>query len=227
MNRWIATSAALACAVSLQAQTTMPRASASPMYMNAEVVRADVSGRTLTFRGTGGATKLAAEGDAVASLSGLKAGDQVILAYADAPSGRRITGIRPTTPSRAASLPVLAVAAVPVVQAAVPVSAATFEGSASVVAVRAGQVDRAWTTYRGFCVKGTDRVNARGREWFALLDGSMPRPTDDGCGTRYDEVAAVAKDFETQLDKLRANAAEAGVLPGALRETLQRYNIDL
>ena len=59
------------------------------------------------------------------------------------------------------------------------------------------------------------------------LDGSMPRPTDDTCGKSYDTVATVAKDFQGQLDKLRATAVAAGVLPGDLRDTLQRYNIDL
>ena len=60
-----------------------------------------------------------------------------------------------------------------------------------------------------------------------MLDGSLPRPTDDTCGKSYDTVAAVAKDFESQLEKLRAVAVVAGVLPGDLRDTLQRYNIDL
>ena len=103
----------------------------------------------------------------------------------------------------------------------------TFDGSASAVAATAGQVDRAWATHRQLCVKGTEPVNARGREWFAMLDGSMPRPTDDTCGKSYDTVATVARDFKVQLDKLHETAVASGVLPGELRDTLQRYNIDL
>ncbi|MET0556152.1 MAG: hypothetical protein ABW221_24140 [Vicinamibacteria bacterium] len=228
MSRWIGTIAVLACTAQLQAQT--PSVSASPMYMNAEVVRVDTSAKTLTFRGTGGQSVLAAEGSAVESLAGLKAGDKVILTYRDAPSasGRRITGIRPTTESAApvsaavdrtpAPLP----AAVPA-----PAPASSFDGSASAVAALAGQVDRVWATHRQLCVKGTGPANARGREWFAMLDGSMPRPTDDTCGKSYDTVASAAADFKTQLDKLRATATAAGVLPGDLRDTLQRHNIDL
>jgi hypothetical protein len=229
MSRWIGTIAALACAAQLEAQT--PSTSASPMYMNAEVVRVDPSARTLTFRGAGaGQSTLTAEGSAVTSLAGLKAGDKVILTYRDAPSsgGRRITGIRPTSESAAAPAP--APAAPASVAAPAPVTrpaTGAFDGSASAVAATAGQVDRAWATHRQLCVKGTEPVNARGREWFALLDGSMPRPTDDTCGKSYDTVATVANDFKAQLDKLRATATASGVLPGELRDTLQRYNIDL
>jgi hypothetical protein len=226
MNRWIATVAALACAAGLRAQAPQ----ASPMYTNAEVVRVDTRARTLTYRGTSGpVVAAAAEGEAVASLAGLKRGDRVILTYRDAPSasGRRITGIRPTTEARA-----LAPSAREAVETA-PVAAASrpgpgsFDASAFGVAATAGQVDRAWANHRQLCVTREEPVNARGREWFGLLDGSLPRPTDDTCGTSFDAVAAVARDFEAQLEKLRATARDAGVLPGDLRDTLLRYNIDL
>jgi hypothetical protein len=221
------TVAVLACTQQLQAQT--PQAVASPMYMNAEVVRVNASAGTLTFRGTGGQAVLVTEGEATSSLAGLKRGDKVILTYRDAPaaSGRRITGIRPTTPAAAPATVHAAVAAVPVAAPAPP-ARGSFDGSAFAVAATAGQVDRAWATHRQRCVtQGDAPVNARGREWFAVLDGSMPRPTDDTCGQSYDEVATAARDFESQLDKLRTIAVDAGVLPGDLRDTLQRYNIDL
>jgi hypothetical protein len=227
MSRWIGTIGVLALAAQLQAQTP----SASPMYMNAEVVRVDASAKTLTFRGTSGQSVLAAEGSAVASLAGLKAGDKVILTYRDAPSasGRRITDIRPTSESDAAPVTAAAdrVQAAPAAVAALSPVASSVDGSASAVAAIAGQVDRVWATHRQLCVKGTGPANARGREWFAMLDGSMPRPTDDTCGKSYDTVATAATDFKAQLDKLRATAVAAGVLPGDLRDTLQRYNIDL
>ena len=40
-------------------------------------------------------------------------------------------------------------------------------------------------------------------------------------------MATAAREFETHLDRLRTLAVDAGVLPGDLRDTLQRYNIDL
>src|SRR5688572_2714195 len=225
MTRWIVTAAVLGCAAQLQAQT--PQAVASPMYMNAEVVKVNASARTLTFRGTGGQAVLLTEGEAVSSLAGLKRGDKVILAYREAPgaAGRRITSIRPTTASLAPAARAVAVPAS--VPAPAPLARGSFDGSAFSVAATAGQVDRLWVTYRQLCITRDEPVNARGREWFAVLDGSMPRPTDDTCGTNYDAVATAAKDFEAQLDKLRAAAIDAGVLPGDLRETLLRYNIDL
>jgi hypothetical protein len=102
-----------------------------------------------------------------------------------------------------------------------------FDASAFGLAATAGQVDRAWATHRQLCVTRDEPVNARGREWFGLLDGSLSRPTDDTCGTSFDAVAGVARSFEAQLEKLRETARDAGVLPGDLRDTLLRYNVDL
>lgn len=226
MSRWMVTVAVLACTQQLQAQT--PQAVASPMYMNAEVVRVNAAAGTLTFRGTGGQAVLATEGEASSSLAGLKKGDKVILTYRDAPAaaGRRITSIRPTTESAAPAVARAVVAPAPVAAPARP-RGGSFDSSAFGVAATAGQVDRAWANYRQLCITKDAPVNARGREWFAMLDGSMPRPTDDTCGKSYDTVATAATDFKAQLDKLRATAVAAGVLPGDLRDTLQRYNIDL
>ncbi len=227
MNRWILTAALLTGSVELQAQT--PQAAASPMYVNAEVVRANAAAGTLTFRGAGGQAVLATEGEASSSLPSLRRGDKVIIAYRETPgaTGPRITSIRPTTES-AAPAAAARVVTEPAPAAALPRPArGSFDGSAFAVAATASQVDRAWATYRQLCVTQEGPVNARGREWFAVLDGSLPRPTDDTCGTSYDAVAAAARDFEAQLDKLRSTAADAGLLPGDLRDTLQRYNIDL
>jgi hypothetical protein len=223
MSRWILTVAVVGCTAEMQAQT--PQAVASPMYMNAEVVKVNASAGTLTFRAAGGQAVLATEGEAVSRLAALKRGDKVILAYREAPgAGRRITSIRPTTESTAPAA--RAVVAPAEVAAPVP-SRGSFDGSAFAVAATAGQVDRLWATYRQLCITRDEPVNARGREWFGVLDGSMPRPTDDTCGTSYDAVATAADDFQAQLDKLRSIAADAGVLPGDLRDTLLRYNIDL
>jgi hypothetical protein len=226
MSRWIGTFAALACAAQLQAQTGTPQASASPTYLNAEVVRADAGARTLRFRAQGGESVLTVDGAAAATLSDLKAGDKVIVTYRDAAraADRRITDIRPMSASSAAPAPIGAPVAAAV--AAAPVAPA-FDASAAGLAVTASQVDREWATYRRLCITKTEPVNARGREWFGILDGSLSQPTDDDCGKRYEQVATAANDFKAQLDKLRATAQAAGILPGALRETLIRHNLDL
>lgn len=102
-----------------------------------------------------------------------------------------------------------------------------FDAAVAVIAATASQVDRAWAAHRTLCVDGTEPVNARGREWFAILDGSMPQPTDGQCGQSYAEVARVAAQFKAQLDTARETARRSDVLPGDMRESLQRYNVDL
>lgn len=102
-----------------------------------------------------------------------------------------------------------------------------FDAAVAVIAATASQVDRAWAAHRQLCVEGTEPVNARGREWFGVLDGSMPPPTEGQCGQSYAEVARLANAFKAQLDTARETARRSDVLPGDMRESLQRYNIDL
>ena len=102
-----------------------------------------------------------------------------------------------------------------------------FDAAVAVIAATASQVDRAWAAHRTLCVEGTAPVNALGREWFAVLDGSMPQPTEGQCGQSYAEVARLANQFKAQLDTARETARRSEVLPGDMRESLQRYNVDL
>jgi hypothetical protein len=78
----------------------------APTFVNAEVVRVDPSGRTITFRSGSGDTVLRVEGDAISGLAGLHAGDQVMLGYRvdsrDGQSTRIVTNIRPVAPTAAA-----------------------------------------------------------------------------------------------------------------------------
>jgi hypothetical protein len=102
-----------------------------------------------------------------------------------------------------------------------------FDAAVAVIAATASQVDRAWAAHRSLCVEGTAPVNARGREWFAVLDGSMPAPTEGQCSQSYAEVARLANQFKAQLETARETARRSDVLPGDMRESLQRYNVDL
>jgi hypothetical protein len=157
MSRWIGTFAALACAAQLQAQNGTPQPSASPTYMNAEVVRADAGARTLRLRGQGGESVLTVDDAAAATLSDLKAGDKVIVTYRDAAraADRRITDIRPMSASSAAPAPAPISAPVAAGAAVAPMAPA-FDASAASLAVTASQVDRAWATYRQLCVTKTE-----------------------------------------------------------------------
>lgn len=102
-----------------------------------------------------------------------------------------------------------------------------FDMAAAVLAVRAAEVDRAWAAYRGACVTSTLPVNNRGREWFGVVDGSLIAPTEDVCEASYNEVARLAQGLEAALDSARDTARRADVLPGRMREALERYNLDL
>jgi hypothetical protein len=102
-----------------------------------------------------------------------------------------------------------------------------FDAAVAVIAATASQVDRAWAAHRTLCVERTDPVNALGREWFGILNGTMPTPTEGQCSQSYAEVARLAAQFKAQLDTARETARRSDVLPGDMRESLQRYNVDL
>jgi hypothetical protein len=102
-----------------------------------------------------------------------------------------------------------------------------FDAAVAVIAATASQVDRAWAAHRALCVEGTEPVNALGREWFGILNGTLPPPTEGQCSQSYAEVARVAAQFKAQLDTARETARRSDVLPGDIRESLQRYNVDL
>jgi hypothetical protein len=97
----------------------------------------------------------------------------------------------------------------------------------AVLAARAAEVDRAWIAYRSGCAGSTVPLNNRAREWFGVLDGSIIAPTDDVCEASYNEVARLAQGFQATLDNARDTARRADVLPGRMREILQRYDLDL
>ena len=102
-----------------------------------------------------------------------------------------------------------------------------FDMAVAVVAARASEVDRAWVAYRSQCVASTVPLNNRAREWFAVLDGSLIGPTEDVCESSYNEVARLAQGIQASLDMARDTARRADVLPGRMRDVLQRYNLDL
>jgi hypothetical protein len=102
-----------------------------------------------------------------------------------------------------------------------------FDLAVAALAARAAEVDRAWAAFRSGCNTSTAPMNNRSREWFGVLDGSIPAPTEDVCEQSYNEVASLAKGLEVSLDSARDTARQADVLPGRMRDVLQRYNLDI
>ncbi len=70
-----------------------------PTFMNANVVRVDPAGRTITVRADNKDTVLVVEGEGVFALSRLRPGDQVMLGYRLDGSRRVVTNVREVVPS--------------------------------------------------------------------------------------------------------------------------------
>ena len=101
----VLTLAGAAFAQQTQVYTPAGSDSSVPTFMNAEVVRVDPSGRTITVRAEGRDAVFAVEGEGLTTLSRLHAGDQVMVGYrADTRDGRAmriVTNIREVIPAPA------------------------------------------------------------------------------------------------------------------------------
>ena len=102
-----------------------------------------------------------------------------------------------------------------------------FDMAIAVIAIKAAELDRAWSAYRTNCSGTTLPQDNRSREWFGLLDGTIDKPKDNMCEQSFDEVSRLADALKAQLDTASDSARRADVLPGRMREVLQRYNLDI
>jgi hypothetical protein len=105
-----------------------------------------------------------------------------------------------------------------------------FQAAVSVLALKANEIDSLWFAYKDLCLGGTTPAGATtttGREWFVLLGGnSIQQPNDDACRQRLADLTRAAELFDQQLDVARDAARRADVLPGTMREILQRNRLD-
>ena len=115
------------------------------------------------------------------------------------------------------------------------VPALDYENNVRVLAARANQIDGTWTRYRGLCLGTASSTSAtaanieasgRDRGWFAVLDNSLPVPTEDQCRQLLSEMTKVAMDWRDQMTGAESAARAYDVLPGQMRETRQRYRVD-
>jgi hypothetical protein len=131
----------------------------------------------------------------------------------------------PRTPVPAATAPAAPPHAPPsAAETAREQAAASLDTTVAGVAARAAAVDRAWLAHRDRC--GAPAAPTQSRAWLALPDGAGARPSEDACGRSFDEVSRLARQVRAQLEDAREAARRADVLPGRMRETLQRYNLD-
>jgi len=105
-----------------------------------------------------------------------------------------------------------------------------LQAAAAVLALKANEIDGLWFGFKDLCLGGTTPPGASttaGREWFILLGGSaIKQPTDDACRQRQADLTRAAQQFQQQLSIATDSARKADVLPGSVREILQRNRLD-
>jgi hypothetical protein len=101
-----------------------------------------------------------------------------------------------------------------------------LDAAALVLATYANEVDAIWFRYKNLCLGGFTAETSPGREWFLVLDGRVRLTGDDQCRGLYTSLLGMATGWEQQLQITLDAARRTDVLPGRIRETLQRHNID-
>lgn len=101
-----------------------------------------------------------------------------------------------------------------------------FDAAAAVLAAVANDIDMQWIRYRTVCTEGSLPATARDREWFLVLDSSLPTPDSDDCRTNLAQVRASAEAWDSQVQIALDAARRAEVLPGRARQTLARHRIE-
>ena len=101
-----------------------------------------------------------------------------------------------------------------------------LDNAAVVLAAYANEIDGVWARYLNGCLGGFTSESTTGRQWFLVLDGRVRTPNDDACRSTYTSLVSMATGWETQLGVVVDAARKADVLPGRIRETLDRHRID-
>jgi hypothetical protein len=101
-----------------------------------------------------------------------------------------------------------------------------LDSAAMVLAMVANDIDAAWFRFKMACLGGFIADTSPGREWFLLLDDRVRSPNDDQCRAMYTSLQGAAAGWETQLQIATDAARRADVLPGRVREILDRHRID-
>jgi hypothetical protein len=119
------------------------------------------------------------------------------------------------------------VAATPAQLEAIRASAAQdFEVAAAQLATQANAIDGLWLGFQEVCLAEPPATN-RSRGWFQLLDGTIPEPDQDGCRQQYKEMIRRGERLRESIKLAEEAALKAEVLPGRLRETLEKHRLDL
>ncbi|HVR70659.1 MAG TPA: hypothetical protein VMT87_07410 [Vicinamibacteria bacterium] len=100
-----------------------------------------------------------------------------------------------------------------------------FDAAVMVLAVAASDIDAAWFRYKAACLGGFVPETTAGREWFLLLQGRVNTPDDDQCRATHAQIMGTATGWDAQMGIALDAARRADVLPGRVRETLERHRL--
>jgi hypothetical protein len=132
-------------------------------------------------------------------------------------------------------------AAAPAAPETLPVGAARdlatrdYDSGVRTMALKANEIDAHWFRYRDSCLRDNaitpDIENRlyggnRDREWFVLFDEDVRTPADDNCRQLRVELNRMATDWRDTMTRLEDTARRNDVLPGAMRDSRQRYRVE-
>lgn len=160
-----------------------------------------------------------------------------------AAQGSPFAAVIPSLPSVVGQLNVVPppAAASALMADALPVGAARdvatrdYDSAVRMLALKANEIDAHWQRYRDGCLRTSaltpdiDRrlfATNRDREWFVLFDGDVRTPADDNCRQLMVEMTRMANDWKDQMIRVGDTARKNDVLPGAMRESRQRYRVE-
>jgi hypothetical protein len=100
-----------------------------------------------------------------------------------------------------------------------------FDAAVMVLAIVANDIDAAWFRFKMACLGGFVPDVSPNREWFLLLEDRVRTPNDDQCRASYAQLMGMATGWDAQMNIALDAARRADVLPGRVRETLERHRV--
>jgi hypothetical protein len=215
---------------------------AAPVFstMSGRVIHTDAAAGTITLSDAEGRTETLAvhalNAGAIAGTADVAAGGTF------STPGSPFSAVIPSLPSVVGQLNVVAPPqSAPALPDALPVGAARdlatrdYDNAVRTLALKANEVDAHWFRYRDGCLRTSaltsdlDRglvTGNRDREWFLLFEEDVRTPADDNCRQLKIEMTRMANDWRDLMNRVEQTARKNDVLPGAMRESRQRYRVE-
>jgi hypothetical protein len=200
-------------------------AAAQSKHITAEVVSLDATTRLMVIRNPQGARQTVELDDNVGGMSGVKAGDKVILTLRNEPGRPKVTAIvaskdQPKVETPAKPKP-------PLTDDAAATGARTlFEERVAALSADASQVDNLWGEFQKTCdVRSTAKYEGA-RDWLGIWDGTVRADTSNGfCKDLFNQIVNRGTAINKGMESAEATVKDV-LLPGTIREIRQRHSMD-